>query len=146
VKRPVGLLDMNVIPRGFFKDAVNPTDDEIIRWAYIDGTHYPPEIEQDWDLYIAEPERADIFIRLASDRKCPNRKFFLSCLYLLIGDAIRSNGQTWPIPKASAWIAKQTLDLPDDVNLFLNRSKELINNPQNFDYGKWCDGGHAYEY
>ena len=137
---------MDVIPKGFFKDAVNPTDDEIIRWAYTEGAHYPPEMEQDWDLCITEPHRADMFVRLASDQKCPNRKFFLSCLYLLVGDAIRSHGQTWSIRKVSSWVEQQSTKLPDDVDLFLNRSRELIFNPHIFDYKKWCDGGYAYEY
>jgi hypothetical protein len=41
-----------VIPAGFFADAVNPTDEEIVRWAYIEGAHYPPEMSQDWDLCV----------------------------------------------------------------------------------------------
>ena len=65
-----------VIPAGFFADAVNPTDEEIVRWAYIEGAHYPPEMTQDWDLCVAEPGRRELLVRLASDASCPTRTFF----------------------------------------------------------------------
>ena len=83
---------MSIIPEGFFVDAVNPTDEEIARWAYIEGADYPPEMPQDWDLCVTQPRRADLLMQLACDERCPNRRFFFSCLYLLVGDAVRSQG------------------------------------------------------
>jgi hypothetical protein len=66
-------------------DPWNPTDDEIIHWAYdAESLH-----EQDWDLAITEISRASLFMRLAADASCPTRQFFLQCLYLLVGDAVR---------------------------------------------------------
>ncbi len=133
------------IPAGFFADAVNPTDEEIQRWAYIPDAHYPPEISQDWDLCVADPGRADLLESLASDLGCPNRKFFLSCLYLLIGDAVRSKGATWSLREASVWLPRDRFAARDDIAVFLQRAKQVIVNPKEFDYNKWCWGGHAYE-
>jgi hypothetical protein len=126
------------IPEGFFEDAANPTDKEIVRWAYIDGAQNPPEVPQDWQLCVAEPPRADLMVRLASDEKCPNRRFFLSCLYLLIGDAVRTNGKTWPLEEASAWLTRQTDQRSEETALFVNRARELLAKPETFDYKKWC--------
>jgi hypothetical protein len=135
----------DAIPAGFFADAVNPTDEEIVRWAYIPDANYPPEMSQDWDLCVTEPGRADLLERLASDPRCPNRKFFLSCLYLLIGDAVRSNGATWSLHDASVWLSRDRFAAPDDIAVFLQRAKRVIVNPKEFDYNKWCWSGHAYE-
>jgi hypothetical protein len=135
----------DVIPEGFFSDAVNPTDAEIVRWAGIEGAHYPPEMSQDWDLCVTEPGRRDLLLRLASDASCPNRKFFLSCLYLLIGDAVRSNGHTWHLDEASAWLRVDRPSLPEDIALFLDRALQLVGGTEPFDYEKWCDGGYAFQ-
>lgn len=133
------------ITAGFFADALNPTDGEIERWAYIPDANYPPEMSQDWDLCVTEPERADFLERLASDLRCPNRKFFLSCLYLLIGDAVRSYGAYWPLHNASVWLSRDRFAAPSDIELFLQRAKHVIADPRKFDYNKWCSGGYAYE-
>ena len=132
-------------PVGFFADAVNPTDEEIERWAYIPDASYPPEMSQDWDLCITEPRRVDLLERLASDPRCPNRKFFLSCLYLLIGDAVRSNGATWSLHDASVWLSRDRFAAPHDIAVFLQRAKQVIVNPSTFDYNNWCRSGHSYE-
>jgi hypothetical protein len=136
---------MDAIPAGFFHDAVNPTDEEVIRWANIKGANYPPEMSQDWDICITEPRRADLFLRLASDEKCPNRKFFLACLYLLIGDAVRTNGHTWSLEEASQWLMRQSTNYPKDVVTFFQKAGTLLMKPETFDYNKWCWHGHAYE-
>jgi hypothetical protein len=135
-----------VIPAGFFVDAINPTDEEVERWAYIPDASYPPEMPQDWDLCITEGGRADLLERLASDPTCPNRKFFLSCLYLLVGDAVRSNGATWSIEEAREWLSRDRRATPDDIAVFLQRAKQMIVNPNEFEYKKWCWGGYAYEF
>ncbi len=116
----------DAIPAGFFADAVNPTDEEIERWAYIADADYPPEMSQDWDLCVTEPGRADLLERLASDPGCPNRKFFLSCLYLLVGDAVRSNGASWSLHDASVWISRDRFAAPEDIAIFLQRAKQVI--------------------
>lgn len=136
---------MNVIREGFFRDAVNPTDEEIVRWAYIEGANYPPEMTQDWDLCVTEPRRADLFVKLASDQVCPNRAFFLSCLYLLVGDAVRSKGRTWPLEEAAQWLAQQPSECPKEVGTFFQRAGALLAKPETFDYNKWCWHGYAYE-
>ncbi len=134
----------DVIPKGFFVDAVNPTHDEIIRWAYIDGAHYPPEMSEDWDLCIAEPDNRELLLRLACDAVCPNRKFFLSCLYLLLGDVVRSAGQTWSFEEASAWLRRSRVSSPEDVVAFFDRAVRLLAGEEPFNYDNWCDGGFAY--
>jgi hypothetical protein len=133
-----------VIPAGFFADAVNPTDDEIVRWAFIENAHYPPEMSQDWDLCVAEPQRRELLVRLASDTACPNRKFFLSCLYLMIGDSVRSSGRTWSREEAMAWLGADQSHPPVDVKLFFQRARDLVAGRTSLDYEKWCDGGYAY--
>jgi|SRR6478735_9048313 len=133
-----------VIPAGFFTDAVNPTDEEIVRWAYIEGAHYPPEMSQDWDLCVTGPARRELLVRLASDSSCPNRKFFLSCLYLMIGDCIRSSGSTWRKEDASAWLCGARPPVPPDVQHFFERAKDLVAGRSALVYEQWCDGGYAY--
>lgn len=128
----------------FFRDALNPTEDELIRWAYtIEPDRFLPM--QDWDICITVPERRDLFLRMASDVSCPERKIFLSCLYLLVGDAVRSGGITWSLEEAAAWLQRPDDSLPQDVRLFFQRAAHLIDAPQEFDYYLWCDGGHARE-
>lgn len=134
----------DVIPAGFFVDAVNPTDDEIVRWAFIEGAHYPPEMSQDWDLCVAEPARRELLLRLASDATCPNRKFFLSCLYLMVGDCVRSSGRTWNREEASAWLGTTQIQAPADVRRFFERAGDLVTGRTAFVYEQWCDGGYAY--
>ena len=134
----------NVIPAGFFADAVNPTNEEIIRWAYIDGAHCPPEMEQDWDLCVVDPERRELLFTLASDHSCPNRKFFLSCLYLMIGDCVRSSGHTWSKDGAVAWLGGLPDTAPSDVRRFVERAKDLVAGRTDLVYEQWCDGGYAY--
>lgn len=133
-----------VIPAGFFADAVNPSDDEIVRWAYIKGAHYPPEMTQDWDLCVAEPGRRELLLKLASDISCPNRKFFLSCLYLMVGDCIRSSGRTWSREEANSWLCTPRVQPPADVERFFDRARDLVAGRITLVYEQWCDGGYAY--
>jgi len=132
------------IPYCFFVDAYNPTDEEVIRWAYVEGAYHPPEMEQDWELCVADPGRAELFVSLVSDTACPNRKFFLSCLYLMVGDAVRSNGAYWDLEVLAAWLGKDRPEPVSDVALFFQRAGHLLVDRNGFNYDSWCGGGHAY--
>ena len=70
-----------------FRDALNPTDEELRQWAYTPDAGYPEEMSQDWDLCVTDFGRAPLLLQFAADSDCPNRGFFLSCLYLLVGAA-----------------------------------------------------------
>ncbi len=135
---------MNEIPFGFFKDALNPSDEELRRWAAIEGASYPPEMEQDWDLMVATRERADVILALAADGTCPNRRFFLNCLYLLVGDAVRSKGGTWLWAELSCWLDQHEAVDDPDIATFIQRTRALLASPETFNYNLWCWGGHAY--
>ena len=127
-----------------FKDAFNPTDEELTEWAFTEGATYPDEISQDWDLVITDFDRADLFIRLANDLDCPKRKFFLACLYLLIGDCERTEAGKRNIPQAKALLANINVTLVDDLALWQQRSLDLLDKRIKFNYQKWCLGGLAY--
>jgi hypothetical protein len=66
---------------GYFVDEVNPTPEEVRRWAYSGA----PEPMQDFDIIVAEPEMLPTLLNLVGDHGCPKRKFLLGSLYCLIG-------------------------------------------------------------
>ena len=61
-------------------------------WAFNKNAMSP---EQDFDLMVAcDPDFRDIILELASNDQCPKQLFFLRCIYIIIGDAVRSNYNT----------------------------------------------------
>jgi hypothetical protein len=129
-----------------FEDALNPTEEELRKWAYTDGAKYPDEMPQDWDLCVAEFSRGLLLLRLASDVDCPKRKFFLSCLYLLVGECVRTSAGSAHVSDCARFLSRVEMPLPEDVAQWLSRSRELLRSPEQFNYNKWCWGGFAYGY
>ena len=127
-----------------FNDYLHPTNDELRQWAYLPNPEFPEEISQDWELCFNDFDHAPVLLELASDANCPTRTFFLSSLYLLVGDCVRNEVGRKRIPDAEAFLAGVTGQLPDDVATWLARSRQLLNHPEMFDYKKWCLGGYAY--
>ena len=128
---------LDTLPR--VRDPFDPTDDEIIAWAY--GRDAVALVE-DWDLVLATVGRAPLLVRLAADPKCPTRDHFLRCLYLLVGDQVR------PAPAdAGAWEQiERVLRLADAarnprIARWVARARVLRAHPEQFDYRLWCDGG-----
>jgi hypothetical protein len=72
------------------RDVLNPTDAELRQWGFHRDAVQPTE---DWDAAITTDERASLFLELAEDLDCPQGDFFLHCLYLLVGDTVRSSGR-----------------------------------------------------
>ena len=67
-------------------DPWNPSHADIRQWAY--SNEMIPE--QDWELaLIGKVADQQLCLTLAADRDCPNRTFFLGCLYVFTGDTIR---------------------------------------------------------
>jgi len=126
-----------------FEDSWNPKADEVRAWGMDKKAPWPT---QDFDLALAwtsrDVERA--CIELAANPRCPKQRFFLSVLYLMVGDAVRT---TFGV--ASREDVVRLLDAtrawPEDARLdaFRKRSEELLEHPERFSYDLWCMGGHA---
>ncbi|AIK36403.1 MULTISPECIES: hypothetical protein [Bacillus] len=123
------------------KDPWNPTTQEIIEWAYTEHAVFP---EQDWDLSICD-NAAEIILSIASDTNCPNQTFFLHCLYLLVGDAIRTRGNTYNIESLQNILQSATNSTNSDIFKWVERSRTLLAKPETFCYDLWCDGGFVYK-
>jgi hypothetical protein len=123
------------------RDPLDPTDAELRAWAQS-GDLAPME---DWDLVIAEPERAPVLIELATSGPPESRRFFLHCLYLLVGDAVRSRFNTAPrdaIETALAAAEPRAAE-SESIALWLARSRRLLEHQDEFEYDAWCGGGLA---
>jgi hypothetical protein len=119
------------------RDPINPFRDEIHEWAYNPIAEEPV---QDWDLHLAHLRDHDLFIELAADHACPNQDYFLRLLYLIIGDAVRTDYSTETRDTIEA-LLDQTHAYPRHAfHLLRQRSRELVANPKLFDYNLWCAG------
>lgn len=119
-------------------DPWNPTREEIIEWAYSDEL----EPEQDWNLAVTEINNASLLLTLASDDNCPKRLYFLFCLYLLVGDDVRTNGGAHGGVEAITLVLNHAEVFPHgDIIKWIERSRQLLAEPNLFVYSDWCDGG-----
>ena len=119
------------------RDPINPLRSEIRDWAFEEGALEPV---QDWDLHLASLREFDLYIELAADDSCPSWDYFLRVLYLLVGDAVRTNFQT-----QSTGAIKEILAMTEPfprhrLHLFRKRSRELLDDPSKFNYDDWCAG------
>lgn len=121
------------------KEPWNATPEEIQEWAYDIESLIPT---QDWDLAITELESAPLILKLSIDPKVPKekRKFFLACLYLLVGETIFTSGTEHNLEGVRLFIEKSSSISDQAIQKWVSRSKELFNNPDLFDYNRWSNG------
>ena len=120
------------------QDPANPTDAELRQWAFSDE----PWPMEDFDLIAADLERLPLLLELASS---PNRAFFVHCLYLAVGDAVRMSFNTVSREGVEAALDQAVTIASRDpvIDRWINDSRELLSSPKSFDYEEWCDGGLA---
>jgi hypothetical protein len=124
-----------------FADPWNPTVEELRAWAYKDDAMWPGE---DWDLAVTSEDRAELILQLAMDPACPSRDFFLRCLYLLVGDAVRTSFVVHSRQAVIDLLNRVPADCPPDIGRWVARARELIQGPpEAVDRDLWCDGGYA---
>jgi hypothetical protein len=136
---------MTVMPCPTLSDPINPTPDDLRLWAYTPEADYPDEMSQDWDLVITDFARAPLFLQFASDTACPNRKFFLRCLYILAGDCVRTSGGHTGIPHLREVLQLVVPDAPRDIHLWVERTEHLLAHPKSYNYTRWGWGDLAYD-
>ena len=125
-----------------FKDPFNPTESELRVWANDPNAAYPEEMSQDWDLILANFDFAPSLIKLVCEES-PNRKFFLSCLYILSGDCVRGKINKNCMEKVNELFMQVPHNCPADLSLWVERSKVLFNSPEKYEYDKWGWGDLA---
>jgi hypothetical protein len=124
-------------------DPTDPTPEDLRLWAYTPDAEYPDEMPQDWDLCVISFERAPLLLEFAADAHCPNRHFFLACLYTLAGDCVRSQAGGRDIPRLRALLASIPADGDRLVSLWAQRTEYLLAHPESYDYNRWGWGDFA---
>jgi hypothetical protein len=116
----------------------DPSDDELRQWAQS-GLDEPVE---DFDLMVADPHRAPVLVELATS---PARVFALRCLYLIVGDAVRSNFNASSRAPIESMLSDAAGAAAADrgVGRWIAESRRLLEHPEQFDYVLWCDGALA---
>lgn len=119
---------------------VDESEQEILDWAWGPDPMWPTE---DWDLIATAEWTADLLLRLAADSECPNQDFFVRCLYLLAGDAVRSGFRACRKDKLLELIGSASTQPHPWPRQWAEDTTELIADPESFNYHEWCEGGIA---
>jgi hypothetical protein len=79
--------------------------------------------------------------------RSPKRPFFFRRLYLVVGDAVRTDFHTASRSGLEDALTRAGNTARVDAALakWVRDSRELIAHPERFDYSAWCDGGLARE-
>lgn len=125
-----------------FADPWNPQPEEIRAWAYDPNAEEPT---QDFDLALSWSRHEKAYLDLASDPACPTRRYFLRVLYLIVGDAVRTGHRSVPEPVVRGFVERGGAYDHPDIRRWQERSRELMADPDRFDYQLWCAGGYARE-
>jgi hypothetical protein len=110
------------------RNVYEPTGDEIRAWAYS-GARFP---EQDWDIFMAEPEHLELLVRLVEDPACPARRWLLGSLYCTVGHTDHAD------PRIAAAIGEAERSTKPWLTTWARRSRHVLENPENFDRDDWC--------
>lgn len=122
----------------------NPLSDDVASWAYGAPAYEPV---QDWDLILRDMPYESLYMKLASSEDCPKREYFLSLLYLISGDAVRTGYRTTTQEALERLLALAEANFPSYwLRLWVQRSRELIAKPETFRYDDWCGGILARTY
>jgi hypothetical protein len=119
-------------------DPWNPSPDEIRHWAYDADAVEPC---QDFDLALEWSRHEHALFQCASDDCCPKQVFFLRVLYLIVGDAVRTDFRSTQRPIIDGFIKRGDEYQHPAIAIWQQRSRELIDHPEHFDYELWCAGG-----
>ncbi|MEU8945323.1 hypothetical protein [Streptomyces sp. NPDC048489] len=124
-------------PEPTFEDVAHPKPKEMTAWAYSPEAQSP--VSQDWDIIATRPAFGSLFLAFAADGQCPHRHFFLGCLYLLAGDAVRTRFQTMSEASLSGLTDEAMSTGEPWVRTWATRTRALLRDPEAFDYDAWCD-------
>ena len=116
----------------------NPSAEQLSEWAYDASAQEPV---QDWDLILSHCPYESLYMTLASSSDCPKQEYFLSLLYLIIGDAVRTQYRTRSREDVERLLTEAEQKFSAYwVHLWTRRARALIAGQQEFRYDDWCGG------
>ena len=116
----------------------DPRAEELSEWAYDASA---PEPVQDWDLALEHCPYESLYMKFASSNDCPKREYFLALLYLIVGDAVRTEYQARSRDDVERLLTEAEMSFQSYwLSLWVKRSRELIASPETFRYDDWCAG------
>lgn len=125
------------------KNASQPTVEELRAWAFDADASEPV---QDWDLILSWLPYDVVYLELASSRECPKADFFLSLLYFIVGDAVRTEFRSRKKESIKELLSEAQVRFPARViHQWCQRSRDLLAHPERFSYADWCAGRLARE-
>ena len=121
-------------------DPWNPSAEEVRDWAYNAEALEPCE---DFDLALEWSRHERVLLECAADIHCPKKEYFLGVLYLIVGDAVRTEYRSLPRPILEGFIGRGNEYPHPTIQKWQHRTRELMKNPDSFSYDLWCAGGLA---
>jgi hypothetical protein len=118
---------------------MSPDDQELREWAY-DPVAVEPQ--QDFDLLLATTPRRS-YVEFAGDVACPKAAYFLSVLYLIVGDAVRTDYSSECRDTVDDLLQAGRAQGSARVLTWVARSERLMLHPEEFEFDLWCAGGFA---
>ena len=122
----------------------NPRAEDLSEWAYRASAQEPV---QDWDLILSHSPYESLYLKFASSNDCPKQEYFLSLLYLIVGDAVRTQYRTRRREDVERLLKEAEQKFPSHwVQLWVQRARALIAGKQPFRCDDWCAGVLARDY
>lgn len=80
-------------------------------------------------------------MKFAASSQCPKREYFLSLLYLIVGDAVRTRYQARSRDAVERLLSDAERSFRSDcLRLWVRSSRDPIARPETFQYDDWCAG------
>lgn len=124
-----------------FANLVDPRPEEIRAWAYQPDSVPPESMPEQWDLLVATDRLIGTLFELASDTRCPARRFALHCLYIYAADGIRTGFRAHPKRRLRRFVEFAETNGDEIMQIWAHNARTLLARPKTFTYNDWCAGG-----
>ena len=96
---------------------------------------------EDWDLVITAGSENDMVCQELAATDQPNADFFLRCLHIVIGDALRTEWRTRSREGTKGLIAQGAASADSAVRRWAPAARRVLSRPDTFNAEDWLHGG-----
>lgn len=120
-----------------FINGLDPTEEELRKWAYDSQAHAPV---QDWELVLSwgmSRERFQQVIQFAADPNCPQAAFFLDVLFQWVSVIAKSQDYEIVRTHYDTWLQDVRGIRDKRVKEWRHKAGLLFQGQRQFDYDAW---------